>query len=86
VARATVTSKGQVTIPKDVRERLGLKTGDIVDFLVESETRAVMKPLLPAMAVKGLLYRPGQRAVSIAEMDAGIGRAVSERDRRSRRR
>lgn len=34
-ARATVTSKGQVTIPLEIRRRLGLEKGDSVDFIVE---------------------------------------------------
>jgi AbrB family looped-hinge helix DNA binding protein len=29
---ATVTSKGQVTVPVDIRQRLGLKAGDRLDF------------------------------------------------------
>ena len=33
--RATITSKGQVTIPKDVRQRLGLRKGDQIEFVVE---------------------------------------------------
>lgn len=32
-ARAKITSKGQVTIPKDVRERLGLRPGDEIEFV-----------------------------------------------------
>jgi antitoxin PrlF len=36
--RATLTSKGQLTIPKDVRERLGLKSGDRVVFEFERDS------------------------------------------------
>jgi len=38
---ATVTSKGQITIPREVRRRLGLKPGDRVDFVTE-EGRTIM--------------------------------------------
>ena len=38
---ATVTSKGQITIPWEVRRRLGLETGDRVDFRIE-DGRTVM--------------------------------------------
>jgi antitoxin PrlF len=38
VSRATPTSKGQITVPKDVRERLGLKSGDYVVFKVDGDS------------------------------------------------
>jgi antitoxin PrlF len=41
--RATITSKGQVTIPQEVRQRLGLKQGDQVAFIVENGV-TVLKP------------------------------------------
>ena len=40
---ATVTSKGQVTIPQEIRRRLGLRQGDLVTFEVEGG-RTVLKP------------------------------------------
>ena len=40
---ATVTSKGQVTIPQEVRQRLGLKQGDRVSFELE-DGNTVLKP------------------------------------------
>jgi antitoxin PrlF len=42
-ARATITSKGQITIPQEVRQRLGLKQGDQVVF-VTANGMTVMKP------------------------------------------
>jgi antitoxin PrlF len=38
VVRATLTSKGQLTVPKDVRERLNLKSGDRVVFEFEGDS------------------------------------------------
>lgn len=38
MSRATLTSKGQITVPKDVRERLGLKSGDRVAFEFEGNS------------------------------------------------
>ena len=38
MSRATLTSKGQITVPKDVRERLGLKSGDRVAFEFEGDS------------------------------------------------
>ena len=44
---ATLTSKGQVTIPREIRERLGLQQGDQIEF--ESENgKMVIRKLVPA--------------------------------------
>ena len=44
MSTATITSKGQVTIPKDIREKLGLRQGDQLVFYVE-DGKAVAQPL-----------------------------------------
>jgi antitoxin PrlF len=40
---STISSKGQVTVPQEIRSRLGLTTGDRVEFVVEGE-RTVIRP------------------------------------------
>ena len=40
---STISSKGQVTVPQEIRNRLGLATGDRVDFVIEGE-RTVLRP------------------------------------------
>lgn len=40
---STMTSKGQLTVPQEIRKRLGLETGDRVEFVVE-EGRTVIRP------------------------------------------
>ena len=40
---STITSKGQLTVPQEIRKRLGLETGDRVEFVVE-EGRTVIRP------------------------------------------
>ena len=70
---ATLTTKGQVTIPKEVREHLGVDTGDRLSFLIQDDGTVVVRPITRHVReLAGLLHRPGQRAVSIKEMDAGI--------------
>ncbi len=82
---ATVTSKGQITIPKDVRERLRLEAGDRVLFIVQGDKEVVLKPAKTDIrALHGVLYRKGQRPRSVEEMDAGIARSVAEEYRRRR--
>ena len=74
---ATVTTKGQVTIPKEVRERLGIETGDRLSFFLQEDGSVVVKPITRHVReLGGLLHRPGRRAVSIPEMEEGIARRV----------
>jgi antitoxin PrlF len=40
---ATMTSKGQVTIPQEVRQRLGLRQGDRIEFVIEGG-RTILRP------------------------------------------
>lgn len=41
-----VTTKGQITIPKDVRERLGLRPGDEIEFVEDQSGFRVQKQLM----------------------------------------
>ena len=71
MSTATVTSKGQITIPVDVRQRLGLESGDRVEF-VEVEGGFAIKPATDDVkSLKGLLRKPA-KPVSISEMNAVI--------------
>jgi AbrB family looped-hinge helix DNA binding protein len=80
---ATVTSKGQITIPKEVRERLKLKAGDRVVFVVQSDNDVVLKPAKTDIrTLYGMLYRKGRRARTIEEMDQGVTDLLSEKHRR----
>ena len=72
MARATLTSKGQITIPKEVRERLGVEAGDRLEF-VEQE-RGVYRVVAATRDVrnlKGMVPKP-RRAVTIEEMNAAV--------------
>jgi AbrB family looped-hinge helix DNA binding protein len=69
---ATLTSKGQITLPKDLREKLGLTAGDRVEFIIEDDhgVRLVARHT-PVSQLKGMLPRP-QKTVSLEEMDLAI--------------
>lgn len=43
---STLSSKGQITVPIEVRERLGLKEGDRVEFVIE-HGRTIFRPARP---------------------------------------
>lgn len=76
---ATLTSKGQLTLPKTVRDALHLHTGDRVSFLIHGADEAVMKPVTKSVDdVFGRLHSPTQVPKTVEEMEE----AVAERMRR----
>lgn len=76
---ATLTSKGQITVPKEIRERLHLSTGDRVRFLTDGEGQVVMVPATISInALRGCLPAP-TRPVTLAEMDDAIAAGVSDK-------
>jgi antitoxin PrlF len=70
---ATVTSKGQVTIPLDVRTQLGLSTGDRIEFIYNEQTGRyeVVPATRSVTALKGIVRKPAT-PVSIEDMNAAI--------------
>ena len=82
---ATLTTKGQVTIPKEVRDHLGVETGDRLSFVVQEDGTVIVKPITRHVReLGGLLRRPGQRPVSLDEMDQAIRRRVQAKFGRRR--
>ncbi|GMU43174.1 MAG: hypothetical protein AMXMBFR25_11600 [Lysobacterales bacterium] len=72
MSTATLTSKGQITIPAAVRSGLGVGTGDRVEFIETAPGHyEIVAATLPATALKGLVAKP-ERAVSVADMNAAI--------------
>lgn len=77
---ATLTTKGQVTIPKAVREHLQIDTGDQINFMIQDDGSVVVRPVTrPVSDLAGLLHRSRRRAVSLDDMDAGISARMRER-------
>ena len=75
MASATVTSKGQITIPKKVRQALRLGPGDHVEFLIEKGGKVSVRSGKGDVAeLKGLLHRRGRKVVSLVEMERAIAR------------
>lgn len=71
--QATLTSKGQMTLPSSVRARLGLEAGDRLLVTVQDDDTIILKrpPAALVTELRGLLPRP-KRALTVEEMDAGI--------------
>ena len=77
---ATITSKGQVTVPKNIRDQLNIQAGTQLDFTVNNDGTISVRPLnRTALSIVGILKRPGQKAVTIEQMNDAISDAASER-------
>jgi antitoxin PrlF len=75
---STLTSKGQITLPKQVREKLGLQTGSRVDFVIEPSGRVILKPLnRDFRSLKGIVKSKRKHPVTIEEMNDAIARGYS---------
>ena len=74
-ATATMISKGQMTVPRVIRERLRIGAGDRLDFVVNDEGDVVVRPAKGDITLlRGLLAAPAakRRNVTIADMEAAI--------------
>lgn len=79
---ATITSKGQITIPAAVRSGMGVDTGDRVEFIeIEPGRYEMVAAMLPVTALKGMVSKP-RKPVSVGAMNV----AIRERAARARRR
>jgi AbrB family looped-hinge helix DNA binding protein len=72
MASATITSKGQITIPKHVRTRLGIGTGDRVEFVeIKEGVFQIVAATQDVKSLKGIVPKP-KRPVTIDEMNKAI--------------
>ncbi len=79
MALATLTNKGQVTIPKAIRTSLGIHSGDKLEFVITDSGEALLIPVTKRVdEVFGILHKPGRKPVSIEEMDAAIKQKMRE--------
>jgi AbrB family looped-hinge helix DNA binding protein len=77
MATATMTSKGQVTIPAEVRQRMGLASGDRIEFVELANGEFAIKPAIDDVRLlKGALRKP-QKPVSVDDMNAAIRKRVA---------
>ena len=76
--QATMTSKGQVTVPKPVREKLLLRPGDKIDFRLEDDGVHLVLVTASVTQLKGMVQKPAS-PVSLAAMDEAISSAAGRR-------
>ncbi len=80
---STLTEKGQATIPKAIRDHLGLKPGDHVKFFRLPDGRVVLLPKRPVAALRGML-KSHRGPVSVDEMNAAIAAGAAGRKAKRR--
>lgn len=80
MSAATLTSKGQITIPSKVRSALGLATGDRVEFVEVAEGQFSIIPATKSVkSLKGIVSKPA-KPVSLEDMQ----RAIAKRGAKAR--
>jgi AbrB family looped-hinge helix DNA binding protein len=76
---ATITSKGQITVPKEIREHLGVAAGDRLNFQIGTAGQVVVEPeTVDVRSLRGMLKHRG-RPVSLEAMDLAVRRGASKR-------
>ncbi|MFN0315296.1 MAG: AbrB/MazE/SpoVT family DNA-binding domain-containing protein [Burkholderiales bacterium] len=78
-----MTSKGQTTIPREIRERFNLQPGDKILFFVNDAGRIEIQPMVDITAVKGVLKRAGAKPVTVEQMAEAPRVAARARFKRS---
>lgn len=77
---ATLTTKGQVTIPKAIRDSLKLNKGDKIEIIVTDEREAVIRPVSKKVDdIFCKLHRPGIKAVSVEAMKDAVKNRMKDK-------
>jgi antitoxin PrlF len=86
MATATLTSKGQITLPKEVREHFHLSEGDRLEFVIRGDGEVHVRPVSGSyLALAGMLWRPGRPAPSAERLEKELTRTLVEDDERIRK-
>jgi AbrB family looped-hinge helix DNA binding protein len=73
MSTARLTSKGQLVIPKDIREYMRLQPGDRLDFIIQDDGEVVIRPIVTDVReLKGMLQVSGRQPMSVAAMNEAI--------------
>ena len=83
---SAITVKGQATIPKPIREHLGLQPGDRVKFFVHPDGSVVLLPKVSASAIRGMVKSRNSRPVTTEEMTTAVAEGALSRNARRRHR
>lgn len=81
---AQLTSKGQLTVPKGIRDRLKVTSGDRIEFVEDESGRIYLRAkTIRAADLAGILKKPGRKPATIEEMNEAVAVAAAERYERA---
>lgn len=81
MSTATITTKGQITIPKKVRDDLHLNTGDVIEIVIIKDGEAIMRPVTKKVSeVFSKLRENVKRTVSVDEMNEAVRSRFREKN------
>lgn len=70
---STLSTKGQLVVPKEVRDFLRVRPGDRIDFVVRDDGQVTIRPaVVDIHELRGLLHAPGREPVSVEEMNQAV--------------
>ena len=84
MATATLTSQGQLTLPKAIRDLLGLRAGDQVAFRVRDDQSVVVEPATVDLRTLRGVLKPKRKGVTLEDMEEAVRSGVSTRFRGKR--
>ena len=84
MANATVTRKGQITIPAEYRKKLGLQPGTQMKIWTLDDGTLWLKRAASFRKLAGIFHVPGAKPVTTKDMDRAIMRSVAKDDKRIR--
>lgn len=77
---ATLTSKGQLTLPKEIRDRLNLDAGAILDFQIQADNTIIARQVMPdARRIRGLLQSPHPAPLTVEQMDEAVSKHLRDK-------
>jgi AbrB family looped-hinge helix DNA binding protein len=83
---ATLTSKGQITLPKEIRDRLGLDAGSMLDFQVLEDNTITAREVKPdARRIRGLLKSPHSAPLTVEQMDDAVSKHLRDKHASARK-
>ncbi|MFO5493278.1 MAG: AbrB/MazE/SpoVT family DNA-binding domain-containing protein [Cuspidothrix sp.] len=79
MAGAIITTKGQITLPQEIRDYLNLDTGSKVDFIIDENGIVKLIPLNVSIKnLSGILHKKGMMSATLEDMEQTISEGASD--------